>query len=449
MTAIKINIGRHIPSLYSPVARVLSWLLMLECLMLLIPMATSLACGEHDWPGFAIAAALSGVVGAFGTILFRASATKLNRRDAFMLISFVWILFSVVSMIPFVMAAAPLSPADAFFESISGFTTTGATTIADVEAQSHGILLWRAMTQWIGGLGIVLFLIALLPALNDTGGIMMFNAEITGMTHDKLHPRIKQTAMSLWTLYLSLTVLLAILLVTEGMSLFDSICQAMATLSTGGFSTRNGSIASWDSPGIAATIGIFMLLGGMNFMLLYNALHGHLRRMWHNDVLRIYLGVVASFAAVTGITIYLSGLGDGFAQTVVAPFFHIVSAITSTGFSYADYALWGALPLLLTMIVMATGACAGSTTGAIKLDRIAAVFKNLKREITLTVFPHRVEKFSVGGRNVTDCMMLRVAGFLTLYALIFVAGCVAMSAFGYPLLDSAFASLSCIGNNGL
>lgn len=433
----------------STVARILGWLLILECIMLLIPMVTGLAMGESDWKGFGIAAAASGTIGGAVAWLFRHSDVRLTRRDAYLLISLVWIIFSAVSMIPFMMSANPLGAASAYFESISGFTTTGATVISDVEAQSHAILLWRAMTQWIGGLGIVLFLIALLPALNDTGGIMMFNAEITGMTHDKLHPRIQQTAMSLWLVYLILTIVLMLMLMSGGMSAFDSLCQALSTLSTGGFCTRNAGISAWGSPFIAGVIAVFMMIGGINFILLYNAARGEWRQLWRNDVLRVYIIIVISFAAMMSISLGCQGRIDSFNTAVIAPFFHTTSAITSTGFSYSDFSGWGTLTTVLTILLMICGACAGSTTGAVKVDRMVAFFKNMRREMSLTIYPHHVNKCKVGGREVTASMMLRVSGFIGFYLILLIIGATVMACYGYGVTDSLFASASCVGNNGL
>lgn len=441
---------RSVISIDSPVGRLLSRLLILEALMLLVPFVVCVALGESDWTAFAIAVAVSGIAGVGGGILFRGSSSRLTRRDAFLLISLVWVCFSAVSMIPFMMSGAHLSAGGAFFESVSGFTTTGATVLDEVESMGHGVLLWRAMTQWLGGLGIVLFLIALLPSLNGSGGLMMFNAEITGMTHDKLHPRIKQTAMSLWLVYTALTLVLICLLLCGGMSFFDSVCQAFATLSTGGFSTRNASIASWHSPYIATVVGVFMMLGGMNFALLYHACRGNVRAVFKNEVFRVYVAVIFVCVLVNGVFAMLHGETAGEpGATAVASFFHVTSAITSTGFSYSDYALWGALPMLLTVILMITGACAGSTTGAVKIDRVIAACRNMTREITHTVYPSHVKKVKVTGKLIDDRLMLRVVGFIGLYLLIFAIGFMVMAAYSYGTFDSIFASASCLGNNGL
>lgn len=435
-------------SVNSPVGRILGWLLLLESILLLLPFTLNLLNGE-EMRGFAAAVLVSGAAGGIGAWLFRGSEGRLFRRDAFLVITLVWILFSLVSMIPFMLDPKPLSAASAFFESISGFTTTGATVIADVESHSKGLLLWRAMTQWIGGLGIVFFLIALLPSLNDSGGIMMFNAEITGITHDKLHPRIKQTAMSLWIIYAGLTVVLILLLLCGGMSFYDSVCQAMATLSTGGFSTRNSGIAWWGSSYISFVLSIFMFLGGVNFILLYNACHGRVKELLGNEVFRFYSAIVIVSTVVFAVCYGISDPGAGIWDMFVGSFFHVTSAITSTGFSYSDYSKWGSIALQVTVLLMMAGACAGSTTGAIKVDRVLALIKNIGREAMLTVYPHHVSKLRLGGSAVSDGVMMRVGAFLAIYLLLFIAGSLVMSMYGYDPFDCIFASASCIGNNGL
>lgn len=432
----------------SPVLRMTGGLLLFEALLLLVPLLLALLCGESDWKAFLLAAAVSAAAGAAAMRAGRHASRRLNRRDGYMLITIVWILFSAVSMIPFILAAG-LSPTLAYFESMSGFTTTGATVISDVEALGHGMLLWRSMIQWIGGLGIVLFLVAVLPSLNDSGGIALFNAEMTGITHDKLHPRIRQTAMSLWSVYLALTAALAICLLFGGMSPFDALCQALTTMATGGFSTRNASIAAWHSPYIAAVMTLFMIVGGMNFVLMYNALRGEWRRMWRNTVLRTYLFIIGGSYVVMAGLLAARGLFTDVDSGVIAPLFHIASTITSTGFGYGDFSAWGPLSVTLTIVLMMTGACAGSTTGAIKVDRLVVMLKNIRNEIRRTVYPKHVMYVKLDGTPMSHPMLQRMLGFVSVYCLLMVFGAMLMSGYGYSIADSLFASASCIGNNGL
>lgn len=433
---------------YSTVAATLGRLLVVEAILLLIPLAVELATGARAWGGFAVAAATAGLLGGAAARLPRGPHLRIGRHEGFLLVSLAWIVFSAVGMIPFIMMGPEsLSLSDAFFETVSGFTTTGATTIADVEALSHGTLLWRAMTQWIGGLGIILFMLALLPSLNERGGIPIFNAEVTGITHDKLQPRIRQTAAELWKIYILLTCVLILLLWAGPMSFFDAVCQAFATLSTGGFSTRNEGIAWWASDYVAVVLTIFMFLGGVNFTLLRPALHGHLRPLLRNDVLRLYALLVG--AAFLGTALPLLLRGEGWSSGVVAPLFHVVSAITTTGFSLADFASWGAFGLLITYMLMLVGACAGSTSGALKVDRLLALAGLARNETQRSLYPRRVLLVRVNGNVLPPPELARTAAFTVIYLSLTVIAAFLLTLWGISIDDSFFAVLSCIGNNGL
>lgn len=433
---------------YRSLLKIAGYLMLLESVLMLVPMMLSLLQRHADWKAFAAAILATGIVGGLAVVCNRHEHTRLYRREGFLLISFIWILFSLFGMIPFMMCSHPLGITDAFFETMSGFTTTGASVFSDVESLGCGVLLWRSMIQWLGGLGIVLFLIALLPALNDSGGIALFNAEVTGISHDKLHPQIRRTASSLWLVYSVLTMTLVVLLMIGGMGLFDSVCQAMTTLSTGGFSTRNAGITAWHSPYIASVTAIFMLVGGINFMLLYNAFHGRIREAWRNDVFRMYLSTV--FAAVVILAIILVMRGDrGFDALVVSPLFHVASAITSTGFAYSDFSLWGSGAIFVTIILMHWGACAGSTSGGIKTDRMSVLFKSLRNDVIYTLFPSHMKSVEVGGKVVVGKNLVRVLGFMAFYILLVASGALLMSLYGYSVTDSIFASASCVGNCGL
>jgi trk system potassium uptake protein TrkH len=433
------------------VSRVLGYLLIIEFGILLLPAAVCRIYGESDWWHFLVAGGGAGVAGAL-LLLAGGGAAPLNigRREGYLVTSLIWILFSLFGMLPFMWGSNAVLPvADAFFETMSGFTTTGATVIADVESLTHGLLFWRSLIQWVGGLGIVIFMLAVLPALNQAGGVPMFNAETTGITHDKLHPRIRQTAESLWKVYALLTALLTVLLWAGPMNLFDAICQAMTTMSTGGFSTRNASIAAWDSAYVGWVVTVFMLIGGVNFTLVYTALKGNLRPMLKNDIFRAYVGIVVVYYVLFAASLLAEGSVKGVGETLLAPLFQIATAITTTGFSYAPYEKWGAFAIMLTWLLMLTGACAGSTTGAIKVDRLTALWKNLRREVELTLYPRHIKTIEINGRPVSSEQMQKVSAFLFIYLMLLVAGTLCMAACGYTVFDSAFASASCIGNNGL
>ncbi len=434
---------------YRTVLKTLGQLLTVEALLLLIPLILSLWDHDGKTVGFTIAAASAGLCGTVMRFPVRYHDTVVRRREGYLIVSLAWIVFSLFGMIPFLTGEAPLSVSDAFFETVSGFTTTGATVIADVEQYGRALLLWRAMTQWVGGLGIILFMLALLPWLNDRGGIPMFNAEITGITHDKLHPRIRQTAATLWKVYIVITLLLILALWVGPMDFFDALCQAFATISTGGFSTRNAGIGAWHSDYISLVLTLFMFIGGMSFTLIYSAFKGKWRQLFHNDVFRAYCAIVVVSTVVISLTkLTTEGVHD-FESLVVQPLFHVVSAITTTGFSLGDFAAWGPAVLLVTLSLMLCGACAGSTTGAMKVDRILALKRNLAHEIIASISPKRVFTVKINGNLLTQGELKRVMAFVSLYLALILAGVMVVSLSGVGFDDGLFAVVSCIGNNGL
>ncbi len=435
---------------YGSIFRIAGDLLLIEGAMLLLPAFVCLYFGEADWAAFVPAAAAAGIAGGALRWSLRHTRVAVGKREGYLLTALMWILFSLFGMIPLMLCRHPLGLTDAFFETMSGFTTTGATVIRDVEVLSHGILLWRAMIQWLGGLGIILFILAVVPSLNQAGGLAMFNAEITGVTHDKIHPRIRQTALSLWYVYLCLTVTLAVLLWAGPMNLFDSVCQSLATVSTGGFSTRNGSIADWNSDYADLVIAAFMAIGGINFMLIYGAAHGNFRRLLHNDVFKAYMAVVGAASIMYAAATYAhEGSDGGFHSLFVEPVFQVVSSVTTTGFSIGNYERLGSFIYMLTALLMVCGACAGSTTGAVKIDRMLALHRNLTNEVRQALFPRRIYTVEINGRILSGEQLAHITAFIVAYMALVACGTLAGCVFGMDMSDSLYSTLSCIGNNGL
>lgn len=434
---------------FSGVFCVLGWLMILEAGFLIFPTVVSVIYREPDWWTFLCVSVGAGVCGSILTWLFRGRFSHLSRMDAYLITPLVWISFSLFGMIPFMLADIPLDVSSAFFETMSGFTTTGATVISDVEVCSHGLLFWRSLIQWIGGLGIVLFILAVLPTLNQDGGIFMFNAEMTGISHDKLHPRIRQTAKTLWGVYGILTVLLTIILWVGPMDLFDSVCHSMTTLSTGGFSTRNASIAAFASSYVASAVTAFMLIGGMNFALIYNLCRGDFSSVRRNTALKTYILVVVISALVVSLSIALSGMDSTADNRVLKPLFLVTSAITTTGFTYGDFAGYGPVALSVVFMLMFSGACAGSTTGAVKIDRLVVWGRGVRNESMLSIYPNRMLPVEMNGRMVSEAQRSRLSAFLALYIALIAVGTLAAGVAGFSFTDSLFAVCSCIGNNGL
>ena len=431
------------------VIRIIGWLLMIEAFIMLFPTMTCVLFEEADWLAFSIC---TGATFAAGLLLARGVKVdhrSFGKRDSFLLTSLVWVVFSVFGMLPFIFCTTPISVSDAFFESMSGFTTTGASVLQSIEHMSHGVHLWRAMMQWIGGMGIILFTLAIIPHLNSAGGLQMFNAEVTGITVDKVRPRISQTAKSLWLLYIILTVILVFLLWLGPMNLFESVCHAFGTISTGGFSTKSGSIAEYDSNYVKFVVLAFMFVGGVNFSLIIKTISGSWSAIWRNDVFRGYVVIVSAAYVLFALSIIAHGQVHSWEDVTINPIFQIVSTITSTGYTCTNFESWGTFVLSLTFVLMFCGACAGSTSGGAKVDRVLFLVKNVRNEMHRCVYPNAVMPVRINGKVVSPDLVSRVIAFLCIYVLVMVAGGVVLTALGMPLIDSFFSSFSCISNVGL
>ncbi len=429
--------------------RVSGWLMMIESLFMLIPMGTCLYFRESDWLPFALTAAGTGATGFVLSRHIRPSHYSMSKRDGFLLTAMVWVVFSIFGMLPFMFCKMPISLSDAFFEAMSGFTTTGASVLLDVTHMSHGIHIWRATMQWLGGMGIILFTLAVIPMLNSSGGMLMFNAEVTGITHDKLRPRISQTAKALWMIYFAFTIMLVALLWSGPMNFFDSVCHAFGTISTGGYSTRNEGIAAFNSIYVKVVLTIFMFVGGVNFSLIYRSLRGEFGALRRNDVFRTYVGLIAVMYILFVIGITTQGTYEGWEDLTIDPLFQIVSTMTSTGFTPSNFEQWGPLVLALVFMLMLFGACAGSTSGGAKIDRLLFLVKNCRNELYRCIYPHAIMSVRVNGKVVSNDIVGKVIAFLCIYMLLISIGGTAMAAMGVPIIDAFFSAFSCLSNTGL
>lgn len=424
-------------------------LVLIDAAILLMPLAVSLAYGEKDWMSFIAAALAAGLTGACTMFATRHCRESIRAREGFIITAVIWIIFGFFGIIPLMTCSHPLGFTDAMFEIISGYTTTGASVIRDVESMSHGILFWRALSQWIGGLGIIMFMLALLPELNKAIGISMFNAEATGITHDKIHPRIRQTALSIWAVYLTITILSTLLLWVGPMDLFDSVCHTFTAIATGGFSTRNDGVMYWNSDYILVVLTVVMFVGGLNFLLLFNIWKGDLRGFLRNSVIRVFASISAAAYLLMLLSAVIRGDTTGIDGLLVYPLFHVVSAITSTGFSIAGAEEWGPFALFMTLLLMLCGSCAGSTSGGIKVDRLMVLWQNLHNEVQATAFPKRMYVVRLYGSALNNSLVSRVTAFTALYLFVTLAATGVITLFGYTFTDSLFMVCSCIGCNGL
>lgn len=435
---------------YRQIVRVIGWLLIIEAIFMTIPLATSLLSGGADLMAFVWGCAITLAAGLIATFAIRPSRTDMAKREGFLLTAMIWIVFSAFGMIPFILSdTEPLSVTDAFFEAMSGFTTTGATVLTSVAGSSKAAMMWRCLMQWLGGMGIILFTLAVIPMLNHSGGMQMFNAEVTGITHDKIRPRISQTATRLWGVYIFLSVVLFFLLILGPMDPFEALCHTFTSISTGGYSTADSSIAFWDSYYTEIVLTIFMFLGGVNFSLIYRMLTGRRGSIWDNDVFRAYVWIIISFYIIFVVTIIARGQYTGIASVTIDPLFQIVSTITSTGYTARNFEAWGPFVLALTFMLMFFGACAGSTSGGAKIDRLLFLLKHSRNELYRTLHPNDVMTVRINGRIVPSYVVSKVIAFLCLFVMITAVGGIVLTACGLPLVDAFFSAFSCLSNIGL
>lgn len=434
---------------YRMIGRILGQLLMVEAGFMTLPLAVCLYYGEKDTLAFLLVMLLTLSMGVGLNFNNKPQHSVLRRRDGLLLASVAWIVFSLFGMLPYLFCSTPLNISEGFFEAMSGFTTTGATVIREVERCGRGILLWRAVTQWIGGLGIILFTLTFIPSLNNNGSLMLFHAEATGITHDKLGARISRTAKKLWVLYTLLTIVLVLMLWMGPMGIFDSLCHGLSAISTGGFSTKNDGIAAYHSPYIKMVLTVFMFVGGVSFGLIITALRKSWRVFWENDVFRTYVYIIALFFVLMVFAIVGLNHYNGWESVTIDPLFHIVSAMTSTGFSAGDWEGWGILVLTLTFFMMYVGACAGSTTGGAKVDRLLYLVKNFLAVVRQYVRPRLLHSVNVNGQHLNSERGNEIVAFIFIYTMLIVVGGVVLVAQGFPIVDAFFSSFSCVSNNGL
>lgn len=380
----------------------------------------------------------------------RKSSKNIGKREGYLIVAASWVTISLFSSLPYLYSQAIPDFTNAFFESVSGLTTTGASVINDIEGVSQGILFWRSLTQWIGGMGIIVLTVAIFPLLG-IGGVELFVAEAPGPTSDKIHPRIKETAKRLWMIYVGLTLLLTMILFISGMTFFDAINHGLTTMATGGFSTKNNSIAYFDSPGIQYTIAFFMFLAGINYTIIYFSLTRKFKRVWKSDEFKTYVIFVAILTLLVTTIVY-SVSGQGLEKSFRDALFQIISIITTTGFVSADYTAWTPTLTLLFFMLLFVGACAGSTSGGIKIIRHLVFFKNIFLEFKRLLHPRAVIRIKVDQQLVRGRILTHILVFLLLYLAIFVVSSLLMTIvfadFEQPLLTALGAVATALGNVG-
>ena len=415
-----------------------------EGLFLILPTLVSLIYREHCTVSFLITVAIALGIGAILISTAKPRSSVIYAKEGFIIVSASWILFSLIGAFPFFFSGEIPSYVDAVFETVSGFTTTGASILTDVEAISRGLLFWRSFTHWIGGMGILVFVMAVIPNVSERS-IHILRAEVPGPTVGKLVPRIKDTAKILYLIYIVLTVIQILLLIGGGMPAFDSIVHAFGTAGTGGFGIKADSVGGY-SPYLQWVIAIFMLLFGINFNVYYLCLIRRFKSALKSTELWVYLAIIAGATGLIGITLYphYQTLSD----TARHAFFQVSSIITTTGYSTADFNLWTPFAKGILLILMFVGACAGSTGGGIKISRIVLIVKQIRKEIQRMLHPRSVKSLRFEGRPVEEQTLTGVSSYLGIYLLCFVVIFLIISLEPFGLESNFSAVAACFNNIG-
>jgi trk system potassium uptake protein TrkH len=413
---------------------------------MLVGGAVSYLYHEQASLSFLYSAIITIVTGAIVFTPLRNVEKIYSNKEGYIIVTGIWLIFSLFGALPFILSGSIETLGDAFFESMSGFTTTGATILTDIESLPHGIIFWRSLTQWMGGIGIIFISLSAFPFFKSIN-IQLTATEFSGQPADKIHPRIKDAAKRLVSIYISLTMAEVILLIFGGMPVFDSICHSFSTLSTGGFSTRNNGIAAFSSPYIMIVITLFMFVAGTNLTLVYFGIKRNYKKIYRNNEFIFYTIICLIFSIIAALILNYK-LGYTFGKAILNGVFHVVSIITTTGFYTQNYFLWGNTIVILFFILMFTGGTAGSTSGGIKIVRLLLVTKNSRQELKRLLHPNAFIPVRLGKHTVPQNIIYNLLVFLTLYFIVLCAGTFFISLMGYDIITSFSTSASMLGNIG-
>jgi len=420
--------------------------LILNGLFMMLGIPFSLYYGDNDIIVLLACGVGISLIGFILVLLTRKHEKEISKREGYIVVSVTWVVMALFGAIPFVVHGAIPSYTDAFFETMSGFTTTGASILNDIESLPHGLLFWRSMTQWLGGMGVIVLSIAILPMLG-IGGMQLFVAEVPGPTKDKIHPRVRETAKRLWGIYVLFTIAEVFLLLLGGMNLFDSVNHAFTTMATGGFSTKQASIAAYDSPFIHYVMIVFMFIAGTNFTLHYHLLHRNFSAVKRNDEFKFYLKLIGTIVLIVMVGLLLADYA-GIEKTFRDGLFQVVSIVTTTGYVTSDYELWGPFFQVLFFLLLFTGGSAGSTGGGIKMVRHFLLIKNSMMELKRLIHPRAVIPVRLNKSTVPSDIISNVLAFFLFYIFVFLLGTLVMSLIGMDFISALGASATSIGNVG-
>ena len=433
------------------VFRTMGALLLIEAVFMAMAMGVSLWYREADSGIFLYSTIITLLAGIMGLCIGRRAESRMGEREGYVIVAMVWVVFSFFGMMPYYLSGQVPSLTDAWFESMSGFSTTGATIIPDLDVITHGLLFWRSLTQWIGGMGIIVLSIAILPIFG-LNGMQLYAAEVTGLTYEKLSPRIADTAKMMWTTYVILTATEILGLWLCGMPIFDAVCHSFSTIATGGFSTKNNSLAFYDSAAIHYLVTLFMFISGINFVILIYLVRGKVRNFFHDEEFRWYSVAVVLFAVAVTVGLYIARPGWSALHMERAfrdSLFTVISAMTSTGYTISDYMYWPVVAWVVIFFLMLTGACAGSTAGGIKWVRLSIILKNGVAEFKRRIHPNAIVPVKLNDKTVPQQTINNIMAFLIFYIFIIVVTVVIFCACGVNFDESIGAAVSAIGNVGI
>ena len=433
------------------VFRTMGALLLIEAVFMALALGVSLWYGEADSGVFLLSTIITLLAGVIGLLVGHRAESRMGEREGYVIVAMVWVVFSAFGLLPYYLSGQVPSLTDAWFESMSGFTTTGATIIPDLEVITHGLLFWRSLTQWIGGMGIIVLSIAILPIFG-LNGMQLYAAEVSGLTYEKLSPRIADTAKMMWTIYVLLTAAEVLALWLCGMDVFDALCHSFSTIATGGFSTHNNSLEFYDSAAIHYIVTFFMFISGINFVLLIYLLRGKTRYFFRDEELRWYSIAVAIFAVLLTLGLYIARPGWSGVEMERAfrdSLFTVISSMTSTGYTISDYMYWPVVAWVVIFFLMLTGACAGSTAGGIKWVRLAIILKNGVAEFQRRIHPNAIVPVKLNDKTVPQQTINNIMAFLIFYVFIIAVTVVIFCATGVDFDEAIGSAVSAIGNVGI
>ena len=433
---------------FALILRIVAVLLFLIASFMLIPAGIAWNYGESDaLASFLVPIVITFAVTALLFIVLRNTERELRPRDGFMLVGISWLSAAALGALPLRLSGTIPRYVDAFFETMSGFTTTGATILTDIEALPYSILFWRSLTHWLGGMGIIVLTVAVFPLLG-VGGLQLMKAEAPGPSVDKVTPKVTETAKILWLIYLGLTVLQTTLLLFGGLNLFEALTHTFGTLATGGFSPKAASVGHYTSAYVQVVVTVFMMLAGTNFILYYKALTRRFTSVLTDAELKSYLGIYATAAIAIAIVLTRSGAYGGFGESLRYAGFQAASILTTTGYATADFALWPQAAQVILFTLMFFGGCAGSTGGGIKIVRIVTLAKQGVHEMKYLLHPRAVFQISFGGQTVRKNVLYAISGFVFLYMILLLLTSLVVASGGFDIITSFTTALATLGNIG-